>query len=721
MKAYSHPRATRPPNQRPSPRLLDSKANSEERAQEPPPNALDRDRACWHLHYLAVPLGLRLAEKAVELMELEAWSRWGRARFQDFAHEKLDRCGRWLLDQAALGKALRDEPLLRGAMYGTTAPPLLFTSALLIARAPKHVPMQRWIEIARASTVRELKETIRNARSGRPPIDEGNGDTSGRHEAANDDALQQEAYDDPDTLAIHGVQVRMRMPRAIRACVHETLDLHRAVTGADATFISFVEAVFAEATAGLHPPDAEIRQVNPRKSTDRVEAILARANRRWERLAAHTKEFDTGFLPVPESPPRDSEFLTGDEKAERVVREILQLLRVQDHVEREVGQLLCDMSRHGDWVTLGFRSLGHYARERLGMSERTAAHRASVARRLARFPVLENAYRRGKLHREAAGIVASILGEGASAEEEEAWLDHAQCNSIRRLRDERQLCEYDWKMREETSMPTPTVDAPPGGAPCATRGKSKRLARPRPPTDAEWLASLHRVPGRTRDRLEHAMPEWNPLVHPVDFYRANVFLTFRAPRDLAQGFLSAVEAARRYLEWVATETSPMLDGEPASLRTARAYASRSLPVPSWAGLWVLLEDYAKTWDDPASFPWRQWHETYERDGWRCMAPGCTSRKRMDCHHIEYRSDQGSDELPNLLTLCRYHHQQGEHGRYASVRGTAPGGLLWRLGPPAYGEWYRNDMQVADPGRSMGLENRPGAPTDEAIGRARAAG
>ncbi len=272
MKAYSHPRATRPPKQRPSPRPLDSKRSFEERAQAPPPpNALDRDRACWHLHYLAVPLGLRLAEKSADLMDLEAWSRWGRARLQDFAHEKLDRCGRWLLDHAALGKALQEEPLLRGAMYCTTAPPLLFTSALLIARAPKHVPMQRWIEIARTSTVRELKETIRNARAGRPPIDEGNGDTSGRHEAADDDALQQEAYDDPETLAIHGVQVRMRMPRAIRACVHESLDLHRAVTGADATFMSFVEALFGEATAGLHPPDAEIREIRPGKSVDRVE------------------------------------------------------------------------------------------------------------------------------------------------------------------------------------------------------------------------------------------------------------------------------------------------------------------------------------------------------------------------------------------------------------------------------------------------------------------
>jgi len=676
---------------------------------------------------MAGPLGLRLAEKAAELVDQEAWWRWGRARVQDFAHEKLDRCGRWLLDQAALGKALREEPLLRGAMYGTNEPPLPFTAALAIARAPKHVPMQRWIEIARESTVRELQDAIRETRSKGPPlldendgaagvrpakadgigparlVDVGSGKAGGAAESddfndpardtADDDALQQEAYDDPETLAIHGVQVRMRMPRAIRACVYETLDLHRAVTGADAAFVSFIEALFAEATAGLHPPDTEVRQVQPGKSATHIEGMLARANKRWERLKSSTKEFDTGFLAAPEPPARDSEFMSGDEKAERVVREIIQIVRVQDYVERELGRLLCDMSRHGDWTTLGFRSLGHYARERLGMSERTAAHRASVARKLARLPVLENAYRDGTLRREAAGVVASILGHRASFEDQETWLAHARCNSIRRLRDERRLCEHDWRQREEDPVQALAGVTPPGGAPRTTRGKSKRRARSRPPTDAEWLASLHREPGRTRDRLEHAMPEWDQTEPRSGVDCANVFLTFRAPRDLAEGFLSAVDAARRYLEWVANETRPM-DGEPASLRTARAFASRCLRVPAWAGLWVLLEDYAKTWDDPASFPRRQWHKTYERDGWRCMAPGCTSRKQMDCHHIDYRAHRGSDELPNLLTLCRYHHQQGEHGRYASVRGTAPAGLLWRLGPPTYGEWYRNDIRVS---------------------------
>lgn len=692
MKTHPHPRATRPPNQQPAPQPVDAQ-NLEAGPRAPAPNAIARDRACWHLHRLAGPLTLRLAEKAADLVDQEAWWRWGRARVQDFAHEKLDRCGRWLVDQAALGKALREEPLLRDAMYGRKEPPLLFTSALAIARAPKHVPMQRWIENARTSTVRELQDAIRKARAEGPAGDENERAAAATVAPATDDALQQEAYDDPEVLAIHGWQVRMRMPRAIRAGVYETLDLHHAVIGAGAPFIAFIEALFAEAAAGLHPPDTEIRQVRAGRSAAEVEAILARANKRWARLKSYTKEFDSGFLPMPEPPRQDSNSMSGDEKAEHIVREIIQIIRVQDYVERELGRLLCDMSGHGDWTTLGFRSLGHYARERLGMSERTAAHRAAVARKLARLPVLENAYRHGKLRREAAGIVASILGHRASVEDQEAWLAHAQCNSIRRLLDERRLCEHDWRQREEDAVQPPAGGTSPGDSPRRTRGRSKRRARPRPPTDAEWLASLHREPGRTRDRLEHAMPEWDKGQPRSAFDCANVFLTFRAPRELAERFLSAVEGARRYLEWVAAETAPT-DGEPASLRTARAYAARCLRVPAWAGLWVLLEDYARTWDDPASFPRRQWHKTYERDGWRCMAPGCTSRKKLDCHHLDYRSHQGSDELPNLLTLCRYHHQQGEHGRYASVQGTAPAGLLWRLGPPAYGEWYRNDMRVS---------------------------
>src|SRR5262249_53684279 len=84
---------------------------------------------------------------------------------------------------------------------------------------------------------------------------------------------------------------------------------------------------------------------------------------------------------------------------------------------------------------------------------------------------------------------------------------------------------------------------------------------------------------------------------------------------------------------------------------------------------------------------------YERDGYRCMAPGCTARCCNDDHHVHYRSRGGKDGFENELCLCRFHHQQGEHGRYARVRGRAPLDLVFRLGTPETGEWYKNERRL----------------------------
>ena len=47
-----------------------------------------------------------------------------------------------------------------------------------------------------------------------------------------------------------------------------------------------------------------------------------------------------------------------------------------------------------------------------------------------------------------------------------------------------------------------------------------------------------------------------------------------------------------------------------------------------------------TWDQPEASPSRCADEVYVREGWRCFAPGCTSRSSLEDHHREYRSRGG---------------------------------------------------------------------------------
>ena len=94
-------------------------------------------------------------------------------------------------------------------------------------------------------------------------------------------------------------------------------------------------------------------------------------------------------------------------------------------------------------------------------------------------------------------------------------------------------------------------------------------------------------------------------------------------------------------------------------------------------------------------PRRPGDEIYIRDGWRCTAPGCTSRRNLEDHHIRYRSRGGDDDPANRICLCRFHHQRGEHGGLASCRGRAPTGVVWRLGrKDAAPTWYRNERRIA---------------------------
>ncbi len=51
---------------------------------------------------------------------------------------------------------------------------------------------------------------------------------------------------------------------------------------------------------------------------------------------------------------------------------------------------------------------------------------------------------------------------------------------------------------------------------------------------------------------------------------------------------------------------------------------------------------------------------------QCRFPGCCA-KRVDAHHIRYRSHKGPTTLANLLSLCRFHHKLVHEGGYTISR------------------------------------------------------
>ena len=66
-----------------------------------------------------------------------------------------------------------------------------------------------------------------------------------------------------------------------------------------------------------------------------------------------------------------------------------------------------------------------------------------------------------------------------------------------------------------------------------------------------------------------------------------------------------------------------------------------------------------------------------RDRHCCQVPGC-SRRAVHAHHIIPRSQGGTDDDWNLVSLCAAHHLNGIHGGRIRVTGRAPDELVWEF-------------------------------------------
>jgi 5-methylcytosine-specific restriction endonuclease McrA len=495
-----------------------------------------------------------------------------------------------------------------------------------------------------------------------------------------------------DDDEIDRVLVSFPVPPAVEAAFEEALELHRAISGREETVTSFVEALVAEAFAGPHPPDAVELPLKTGESLSLTELSMARATDNW-RLLARSADAEEGLSRVGATLAAFEELsaVAGTGTSADLDKQMRALIALEDRIDRELGRLLAEMAERGAWGRLLFAGTGHYAEERLRLARTAAEERVKLARALRRLPALRRAYEDGAVGHEAALLVLRVLGrEGVSDEVEQAWVSRAAEATVRRLRDEARALGLGRVLER-------TPDA-------ASHGEGTRSvpaswervvgAAPWPRDDADWHASLRRGPGDFRERvcILGRLAAASPL--------AGTFMRLRLPEGIASGLLSAIESASRALALQAEDVpwhEPWPDPDaPGSLLAARTFSIRCRRVPSWVGFLAMIEDFTRTWDDTQGSPRRKTDAVYIRDGWRCMAPGCTSRRNLEEHHVVYRSRRGGNEMSNRICLCRFHHQQGEHGAYASCRGRAPLGLVWSLGVEGIGGRYRNDRRTSHP-------------------------
>ncbi len=597
-----------------------------------------------------------LARAADFVARRRLWTVFGYARNDDYAREHLGRSGRWLRDLAALGTAIEESPQLADALTGDDGErPIGRVAAIIVARAADADSMNEWIGAARGLTVAELRQRARQSRR----------ESKARRLESTADPPKKNAPSEECRWR----RVRIPVPEALRAGFDEVLALSRSIAGSETTVTAFISSLVAESLSGADPPDVESSAITggPRRAD--VEELLRKATDRWSELeSADTAipEIDAAMEVLQRLGQTAAEIGRGD--AVDLDRQMRALIELEDELQFSLGQTLEALRRQGAWATLMFDGVGHYAEQRLGICRRTAEQRARLARLAEARPALGDAYRCGRVGYEAALLVGKALGGSPGDPELEAeWVSRAECSSVKRLKDElRVLGRGRWTGED-------TADG-------------------RPLDDLQWQRSLLQAPGTIHDRVAHLALEAARLPE------AGVFLSLRLPEPLAEDFLHAIEHRRasiqRQVDTVPWD-QPWPDQESApSVLTARLFLARGRRVPAWVGLLGLLEEFVSTWDDVHGPPRRRADKIYSRDGWRCTAPGCTSRRNIEEHHVTYRSQGGDNAEDNRIAICRFHHQLGEHGAFASCSGKAPLGITWRLGREDVAQWYRNECRIA---------------------------
>jgi hypothetical protein len=400
------------------------------------------------------------------------------------------------------------------------------------------------------------------------------------------------------------------------------------------------------------------------------------------------------------------------------------LIALENEIEIRAADLLVDLSGYAAWKALGFAGLAEYAEERLGWGATNTYRRVRLARKMRRLPPVRSAYEAGRIGMEAATWVVRNAPAAASSTAASStgalqeWLQHAVSTTVKRLRDEDRMLQREhllWRgkvarhvTRSRAWQPVQSqanTPAQPSGRRCPAHEAQTPVTTPVTnrgspvPADSAWRSFVGRAPGRSRHLI---LALGSQLVERVAVRGAlaELPLGFVLPHDLAEDLWGCIESARLHLRERARtlgQESAAADARLAPCeRIARDLWARDESIPHWVGLLALIEDCVRTWDVVDNRNRHSLDAIHNRDGWRCGAPACTSRRNLQTHHLKHRSQGGGDEPWNLQGVCAFHHLRGEHGGLARCRGRAPLDVVWRLGTTRLGTWYRNEKRIPPP-------------------------
>jgi len=662
---------------------------------------LDADRRLVARLRAQAPLRRTLARLLGRLSATQGWDPLGYARAADYARERLGMAPRQLRELVRVDAALPALPAVERAFL---AGEISFTKTRLLCTVAAPEDEARWLAHARRVTARALERDVRAVQreaaglaeafradgawqghggggddggDGGRVGGEGNGDdddSDGRHGDGSDDGGGQGATatagtgpHDPsrnETLEVRctpEVQSRWWRVRQVAArAAGERLEPWQCAEAAVG------EALSALPTGALPDDDGDGRAPDAHDDpavASLAEALEAAADTQAEagrQMRATTPTSDPASdpgesaapddrqtradatlppAPGPALPPALASLVEGIDEADAFELDVRigRARRLEQRAWAEIGRLLGEVVRDGLHRLRGYRSVEAYARERLGIAPSKARALLRLERACGVCPALRRAYRERRVSWVKAQELARVLLLEASHPWRARWVGWAPQVTFRRL-------EEDVECALVLHATDPQGFARTGGLPAAEPG-----------APARWREAVGRPEG---DDGAGRQTRANPTAGAsyVERRRSeDARFFFVAPREVARQIRTVIAAVRLQLEERAGR--PATEGEAMDAILVHA-------LEAWGRL------------DPEL---RRAHRVFERDGWRCAVPGCTSYRNLHDHHIRFRSAGGSDALENRVTLCAFHHLRGIHAGTIRCTGQAPDGLVFELG------------------------------------------
>ena len=314
----------------------------------------------------------------------------------------------------------------------------------------------------------------------------------------------------------------------------------------------------------------------------------------------------------------------------------------------------------GGWAVQGAKSCAHWLSWRIGLGIDAARQHVRVARRLAEFPRIDEAFRRGEL---SYTKVRAMVRDGMPVEKEALLLEQARAASGSQL--EKICAGY----RSVTADKLTDAD--------------RRYVRRRTHGDGTVSIEIRLLPDEA-ERIEQALRETQRQM-------ASPSAGTRTPGDGSAEPPSLVDAAVAMAE--AQLASPPVNSAPIERRQLFVHLreERIADTSEWkaeladgtalagdtlkrlacdAGLVVAKTDNQ---DNPldlgrkrrtVSAPLRRALMMRDRT---CQFPGCGHRAFLDAHHLEHWLAGGETSADNLALFCSAHHTALHEGGFHAER------------------------------------------------------